>query len=59
MIDPNYNNNLSDQVALIALDELNMPSSDAGSDSEEETVKELNIFQWHSDYEDVSLKLFC
>lgn len=51
MTDPNYNNNVSDQVALIALDEQNMPSSDVGSDSEEETVK---VFKWIAGYENVS-----
>lgn len=54
MIDPNYNNNVSDQLALIALDEQNMPSSDAGSDSEEDTIKESKIFKWISDDEGVS-----
>lgn len=54
MIEPIYNNNISDQVALVALDEQNMPSSDACSDSDDETIKESNIFKWISDYEDVS-----
>lgn len=57
MIDSNYNNNLNDQVPLIALDETNMPSSDAGSDSEEETLKETKVCKWISDYEDVSVSL--
>lgn len=55
MIDSNYNNNTSDLIALIALDEQNMPSSDAGSDSEEDTIKELKVCKWITDYEDVSV----
>ncbi|KAJ6636760.1 Rho guanine nucleotide exchange factor 17 [Pseudolycoriella hygida] len=43
---------MSDLVALIALDEQNMPLSDAGSDSEEETIKESKVFNWISDFED-------
>lgn len=55
MIDPNYNNNQSVQVPSLALDEQNMPSSDAGSDSDEETLKESKVSKWISDYEDVSV----
>lgn len=49
MNDSSYNNNLSDPVALIVLDEPNNPSSDAGSDSEEETVEDVSVWiSWNS-----------
>lgn len=54
MLDPNYNNNLSDQVALLALDDQIMPSSDACSDSEDETVKKSKVCKWITVYENVS-----
>lgn len=52
MIDSNYN--LNNEVALIALDDRNMPSSDVKSDSEEETIKERKICKWIFHY-DVSV----
>lgn len=48
MIDEGYSDdssNASDRISLIQLNEQNMPSSDAASDSEEETIKELKVVE--------------
>lgn len=55
MTDPNYLDNISDKIALITIDEQNMPSSDVGSDSEDEMVKEPKVCKWITEFEDVSV----